>query len=214
MRTRRMYFSPRKFLISTREPVSWITTLMGKWAYTDRILYLKPYVTNPEKPLLVKANNPGKEWQTSGKDSQFYTWCPYQSYTLDHILNMAADGSDCGQLLPVTPPFVHTQLHTQSLHYSQLHELSTNHWIKQMLKLKVNSVHKHLSVIHVHHYLLLFLAEQPQLQVDVVELPAQNSARSLYTNCAAFQRHIDCRNSKKIINTQKQFRLTHTTPNS
>lgn len=54
IRTRRMYFSPRKFLISTRVPVSWMTTLMGKWAYTDRILYRKPCIQKAgEAPNLI-----------------------------------------------------------------------------------------------------------------------------------------------------------------
>merc|ERR1719309_621588 len=44
-----MYFSPRKFLISTRVPLSWMTTLMGKWAYTDLILWRNPRVT----PLIM-----------------------------------------------------------------------------------------------------------------------------------------------------------------
>ena len=40
--TFRMNFSPRKFLTSTRDPFSEIAQLMGKWAYTARILYLYP----------------------------------------------------------------------------------------------------------------------------------------------------------------------------
>lgn len=34
----------------------------------------------------------------------------YQSDTLDHVLYMAADCTHCGQLLPVTPPFVNPEL--------------------------------------------------------------------------------------------------------
>lgn len=34
----------------------------------------------------------------------------YQGDPLDHVLDMTADGADCGQLLPVTPPLIHTQL--------------------------------------------------------------------------------------------------------
>lgn len=34
----------------------------------------------------------------------------HQSDSLDHVLDMAADGADCGQLLPVAPPFIHTEL--------------------------------------------------------------------------------------------------------
>ena len=40
--TFRMNFSPRKFLTSTKDPFSEIAQLMGKWAYTARILYLYP----------------------------------------------------------------------------------------------------------------------------------------------------------------------------
>jgi hypothetical protein len=36
-------FSPRKFLISSLCPLSWMMQLIGKWAYTARILYRKPY---------------------------------------------------------------------------------------------------------------------------------------------------------------------------
>ena len=39
-------FSPRKFLISSLRPFSWMMQLIGKWAYTDRILYRKPYSGN------------------------------------------------------------------------------------------------------------------------------------------------------------------------
>ena len=42
MRTR---FSPRKFRISMSLPASSMLALMGKWAYTRRILYSKPLVT-------------------------------------------------------------------------------------------------------------------------------------------------------------------------
>lgn len=35
---------------------------------------------------------------------------PHQSDAFDHVLNMAADSTDCGQLLPVSPPFIHTKL--------------------------------------------------------------------------------------------------------
>ena len=45
-------------------------------------------------------------------------WCiynpTYQGHSLDHVLDMAADGADCGQLLPVSPPFVHTKLYHTS----------------------------------------------------------------------------------------------------
>lgn len=34
----------------------------------------------------------------------------HQSDSLDHVLDMAADGADCGQFLPVTPPFIYTKL--------------------------------------------------------------------------------------------------------
>lgn len=34
----------------------------------------------------------------------------HQSDALDHVLDVAADGADCGQLLPVSPPFIHTKL--------------------------------------------------------------------------------------------------------
>lgn len=135
MRTRRIYFSPRKFLISTREPLSWITTLMGKWAYTDRILYLKPYKTRSPNKAQISASKQAKDLEKNcikTRIHQFYTCCPYQSYTLDHVLNMAANGSDCCQLLPVTPPFIHTQLQKQNKYHSfiisSIH--STNNWLQ------------------------------------------------------------------------------------
>lgn len=34
----------------------------------------------------------------------------YQGDPLDHVLDMTADGADCCQLLPVTPPLVYAQL--------------------------------------------------------------------------------------------------------
>ena len=40
-----IYFLPKKFLFSTREPFSWISMLMGQWAHTDLILYRKPRVS-------------------------------------------------------------------------------------------------------------------------------------------------------------------------
>lgn len=43
IRTVLVYFSPRKFLISTTEFPSLILMLMGKWAYTARILYWNPW---------------------------------------------------------------------------------------------------------------------------------------------------------------------------
>ncbi|KAF3852115.1 hypothetical protein F7725_005470 [Dissostichus mawsoni] len=89
-----MYFSPRKFLISTRVPVSWMTTLMGKWAYTERILYRKP----------------------------------------------------CTQTEP---------------------------------------------------YLLLFLAQQTELQVDVVKLPDEFATGPLDSDCPPLQPHLDCKEKKR-----------------
>merc|ERR1719500_345117 len=44
-----MYFSPRKFLTSMRAPPSLMAQLMGKCAYTARILYMNPMVT----PLIM-----------------------------------------------------------------------------------------------------------------------------------------------------------------
>merc|ERR1711922_36821 len=40
-----MNFSPKKLRISTTELLSDVTQLMGKWAYTVRILYSNPLVT-------------------------------------------------------------------------------------------------------------------------------------------------------------------------
>lgn len=41
----------------------------------------------------------------------------YQGDTFDHVLDMTADGADCGKLLTVTPPLVNTQLkHAQINH--------------------------------------------------------------------------------------------------
>lgn len=45
MFTRRINFSPRKLRISTNVLFSEMATLMGKWAYTVRILYRNPLVT-------------------------------------------------------------------------------------------------------------------------------------------------------------------------
>lgn len=123
-----MYFSPRKFLISTRVPVSWMTTLMGKWAYTERILYRKP-CRRTEARREMKSNNKAvkKEARRRNHDCtnpsikaghrayySSWTWsvgrCTHQSDPLDHVLDVAADGADCGQLLPVTPPFIYTKL--------------------------------------------------------------------------------------------------------
>lgn len=145
IRTRRMYFSPRKFLISTRFPFSWMTTLMGKWAYTERILYRKPcsqrhrgnelkrqirkivlstmtcYVAaqphkrNHDRKIhqspfngRTKMNRVTLKSDTGGI-SQTVKFS-HQSDSLDHVLDMAADGADCGQLLPVAPPFIYTEL--------------------------------------------------------------------------------------------------------
>lgn len=43
IRTVRVYFSPKKFLISTTVFPSLMLILMGKWAYTARILYRNPW---------------------------------------------------------------------------------------------------------------------------------------------------------------------------
>lgn len=43
--TRRIKRSPKKLRTSTNAPFSLMTVLMGKWAYTKRILYLNPLVT-------------------------------------------------------------------------------------------------------------------------------------------------------------------------
>merc|ERR1712015_101536 len=39
-----MNFSPKKLRISTTELLSDVTQLMGKWAYTVRILYSNPWL--------------------------------------------------------------------------------------------------------------------------------------------------------------------------
>lgn len=49
----------------------------------------------------------------------------------------------------------------------------------------------HLSVGYV--YLFLFLAEQTELEVNVVELPAKGATGSLHHNCAALEDHLDCK---------------------
>lgn len=118
MRTRLMYFSPRKFLISTRDPLSWITTLMGKWAYTERILYRNPCSrTNTGLTFLrwqTLYNSHQPLWLTKEECllSTSMLKVTYQGHSLDHVLDMAANGTHRGQLLPVTPPFVHTELNT------------------------------------------------------------------------------------------------------
>ncbi len=45
MRTLRIKRSPKKFLISTSCPASEMAVLIGKWAYTNLILYLNPFKT-------------------------------------------------------------------------------------------------------------------------------------------------------------------------
>lgn len=42
--------------------------------------------------------------------SQTHHYTPYQGDPLDHVLDMTADSADCGQLLSITPPLIHTQL--------------------------------------------------------------------------------------------------------
>lgn len=41
-------------------------------------------------------------------------------------------------------------------------------------------------------YLLLFLAQKAELQVDVVELPDEFSTGSLDNHCPPLQPHLDC----------------------
>lgn len=82
IRTRRMYFSPRKFLISTIDPLSWMTTLIGKWAYTERILYRKPYSQTEVKAM---------SW--AGKENELFSqqWpaCAYMTRQLKSWLQNA-----------------------------------------------------------------------------------------------------------------------------
>lgn len=43
-----------------------------------------------------------------------------------------------------------------------------------------------------HPYLLLFLAQQAELQVDVVELSGEFATGPLDNHCPALQPHLDC----------------------
>lgn len=54
-------------------------------------------------------------------------------------------------------------------------------------------------------YLLLFLAEHTELEVNVIELPAKGTTGSLHRNCAALEGHLDCKN-KIYENSIKTFR--------
>lgn len=44
----------------------------------------------------------------------------HQSDSLDHVLDMAADGADCGQFLPVAPPFIYTKLRKTAQRFTSL----------------------------------------------------------------------------------------------
>lgn len=59
----------------------------------------------------------------------------HQRDSLDHVLDMAADGADCGQLLPVAPPLVHTELKETAQQLTLLNRIQTDtysHFIKAL----------------------------------------------------------------------------------
>lgn len=64
-------------------------------------------------------------------------------------------------------------------------------------------------------YLLVFLAQQTELQVNVVELPAENATGSLHSNCAALEGHLNCKETRhnlvkmKAWNGQGENSLNH-----
>ena len=92
MRTFLMNFSPKKLRISTTVLFSEVTQLMGKWAYTVRILYSNPCVTNWAV----------RQQETTG-------WLKFKTYlgdSTDHVRNVRADGSDGSNFLLLAEPFV------------------------------------------------------------------------------------------------------------
>lgn len=52
--------------------------------------------------------------------------------------------------------------------------------------------------MQIHSDLLLFLAQQTELQINVVELPAKNSSGALHYNGAALQGHLNCKETDNI----------------
>lgn len=89
-----MNFSPKKLRISMTVLFSDVTQLMGKWAYTARILYSKPC-----------------KRQTQLIDLSFYNFNSksHLGYSSDHVGDVRADSSDSSDLLLLTKPFVNLE---------------------------------------------------------------------------------------------------------
>lgn len=180
----------------------------------------------------------------------------HQSDSLDHVLDVAADGANCGQLLPVTPPFVHTKLRNTAqfdwsrsltattlrshhsnqfientdMFYYQARDLSKNFnltfdqsddanntivklnrriigpWNHPSITLRALSPCWTLKVKECHYthltgvtndfppassYLFVFLAQQAELQVDVVELPVEFATGPFDHHWPPLQPHLD-----------------------
>lgn len=118
----------------------------------------------------------------------------YQGHSLNHVLDVATDGAHCGQLLPVTPPFVHTELEHTSKEYVKYNNIVYfSYSNRSTAKLVVNAQRAptHFSGIPTH--LLLFLAKEAELQVNVVELPAESTSGALDNDSPPLQSNLNCK---------------------
>ena len=77
----------QKFRIWTEEPSSEGMALMGKWAYTRRILYKKPYARFVSPP----PSGPREIWT-------------HLCHPGDHVLDHGFDGPEAGDVLARTVP--------------------------------------------------------------------------------------------------------------
>lgn len=132
IRTRRMYFSPKKFLISTILPPSWITTLIGKWAYTERILYLNPCSQERNKNPLSQD----MKIKMFKNDPLLWIIQTLLIYLKHHIWNEV-------NLTNVTPLIMFwtwlQMVRTVASSFLFPHHLSTRSWEKQKTMTNVNS---------------------------------------------------------------------------
>ena len=81
-------FSPKKLRISSARPLSWMIQLMGKWAYTARILYWKPC----ESKIIsdsIRSNAANMA---------------YLRYANDHVGNDALERAENSDVLPSALP--------------------------------------------------------------------------------------------------------------
>lgn len=87
----------------------------------------------------------------------------HQCDSLDHVLDMAANSADCGQLLPVTPPLVHTELGETTQQYRLLNGTNKRtvfqHSIAKILLLVYKILYT-FWVLVVHLIVMFFLAVQ------------------------------------------------------